>query len=83
MSEKVFAKGLYAKSKNEKAPAFVKGSLSIKVEDFITFLNEHKNDAGYVNLDLLENKTDPSKWNATSTILSLMLPRTKKIIHSK
>lgn len=65
MSEKVFAKGLYAKAKNEKAPAFVKGSLSIKVEDFITFLNEHKNDSGYVNLDLLENKTDPSKWNAT------------------
>jgi hypothetical protein len=65
MSEKVFAKGLYAKAKNEKAPAFVKGSLSIKVEDFITFLNEHKNDAGYVNLDLLENKTDPSKWSAT------------------
>jgi hypothetical protein len=65
MSEKVFAKGLYAKAKNEKAPAFVKGSLSIKVEDFITFLNEHKNEQGYVNLDLLENKTDPSKWNAT------------------
>ena len=65
MSEKVFAKGLYAKAKNEKAPAFVKGSLSIKVEDFITFLNQHKNDSGYVNLDLLENKTDPSKWNAT------------------
>lgn len=65
MSEKVFAKGLFAKAKNEKAPAFVKGSLSIKVEDFITFLNEHKNDSGYVNLDLLENKTDPSKWNAT------------------
>lgn len=65
MSEKVFAKGLFAKAKNEKAPAFVKGSLSIKVEDFIVFLNEHKNDSGYVNLDLLENKTDPSKWNAT------------------
>ena len=65
MSEKVFAKGLYAKAKKEKAPAFVKGSLSIKVEDFITFLNEHKNEQGYVNLDLLENKTDPSKWIAT------------------
>ena len=65
MSEKVFAKGLYAKAKNEKAPAFVKCRLSIKVEDFITFLNEHKNEQGYVNLDLLENKTDPTKWNAT------------------
>ena len=39
MSEKVFAKGLYAKAKNEKAPAFVKGSLSIKVEDFILEFN--------------------------------------------
>jgi len=65
MSEKVFAKGLFAKAKNEKAPAFVKGRLSFYVEDFITFLNEHKNEQGYVNLDLLENKTDPSKWSAT------------------
>jgi hypothetical protein len=64
MSEKVFAKGLYAKAKHEKAPAFVKGSLSIKVEDFITFLKENENESGYVTLDLLENKSDPMKWNA-------------------
>lgn len=65
MAEKVFAKGLFAKCKHENAPAFVKGSLSIKVEDFVQFLNDNVNESGYVTLDLLENKSDPMKWNAT------------------
>ena len=51
---KVYPKGLFINEPNEGAPDFVKGRMSIKVVDLVTFLNENKNEAGYVNLDLLQ-----------------------------
>ena len=64
MADKVLAIGFFGKAPRANAPAFVKGSVSVKVQDAIKFLQENENEAGYVNIDLLENKTDPSKWNA-------------------
>ncbi len=55
MAEKIFANGLMFKRPNEKAPDFVKGSLSIKTDEFIKFLNENSSD-GWVNLDLKESQ---------------------------
>jgi hypothetical protein len=54
MTDKIFASGLIFKMK-EKAPDYVKGSLSIKVDEFIDFLkaNESK---GWVNIDLKVSK---------------------------
>lgn len=54
--EKKYIKGFYGKKPNEKAPAFVLGNLSIKVDDAINFLQDNKNDKGYVNIDLLDGK---------------------------
>lgn len=51
---KVYPKGLFINEPNEGAPDFVKGRISIKVVDLVAFLNENKNEAGYVNLDLLQ-----------------------------
>ncbi len=48
-----FAQGIYFKRPAPTSPGFVKGKISIKVEDFVPFLEETKNSAGYVNLDLL------------------------------
>lgn len=48
--EKVFADGFIFK-RNEKAPEFVIGRLSIKVEDAISFLKQHQK-AGWTNLDI-------------------------------
>lgn len=62
-NEKILAKGLFATNRHSSAPAFVKGKLSIKVSEFKQFLDENENDAGYVNIDLLENIKDSSKWN--------------------
>lgn len=53
---KVYPKGFYIGEPNENAPDFVKGRISVKVEEFTAFLNEHANDKGYVNLDLLEGQ---------------------------
>lgn len=54
-NKKTIAKGFYV-SKRENAPGFVFGKISIKVEDAMAFLEEHVNEAGYVNIDMLWNK---------------------------
>ena len=51
--EEKFIKGLFL-NRRENAPDFVKGNVSIKVEDFINWLTENQNEKGYVNIDLLE-----------------------------
>ena len=45
-----FVNGLIFKMPQDTAPDFVKGSLSIKVEEMITFLSSKKTD--WVNIDL-------------------------------
>ena len=47
----VFADGFIFKRPREGAPEFVKGALSIKVDEAIAFLQKH-NSGGWVNLDL-------------------------------
>lgn len=56
----IFAEGFFFERPREGAPAFVKGRMSVQVEKAVTFLNSVKNEAGYVNLDLLASK-DGSK----------------------
>jgi len=57
MSEKKFAQGILFKRPNEKAPAFVKGNISVKVSEFVPFLQENQNN-DWVNLDLLVSKDE-------------------------
>lgn len=54
--ENKLARGFFFDRPSEKSPEFVKGRMSIKVEEAIPFLQESKNDKGYVNLDLLVSK---------------------------
>lgn len=54
MADKQFAKGFIFKRPRENAPAFVKGSMSIKVDEAIAFLKETGGE--WVNLDLLQSK---------------------------
>ena len=49
--EKIFASG-FSFSRNEKAPDWVVGRMSIKVDDAIAFLQEHKNEKGWVNVNV-------------------------------
>lgn len=56
MSDIVFADGLIVKMPSEKAPDFVMGKLSFKLEEFIPFLQANAKD-GWVNLDLLVGKS--------------------------
>lgn len=61
MADKTFAKGVIGKTKKDSQPEFVIGSLGIKSEEFVAFLNEHTNAQGWCNLDLLKQKADPTK----------------------
>lgn len=53
-TEKIFAKGFSFK-RNDKAPEFVIGSLSLKADDAIAFIKEHTKN-GWVNLDVKKSK---------------------------
>ena len=53
MTEKKFIKGLWFNLPHEKAPAFVKGSISISKESFMEWLKaEQPNEKGYIKIDL-------------------------------
>lgn len=53
--ERILAKGFYI-SRRDGVQPFVVGKLSINLEDAIPFLEEHANEAGYVNIDMLWNR---------------------------
>jgi hypothetical protein len=54
-TEKIFADGFSFKYPSDKAPQFVIGKLSVKVEDAKAFLDKHQ-DNGWVNLEIKEAK---------------------------
>lgn len=54
--ETIFANGFYFDKPREGAPDFVKGKLSMRVDDATTFLTTYRNSKGYVNCDLLKKK---------------------------
>jgi len=54
--EHIFTEGLMFKAPNDKAPEHIKGSLSIKVEEFKQFLDKNNNN-GWVNIDLKVGKS--------------------------
>jgi len=60
MSDPIFADGFILKAPHEKAPEWVKGSLSINVAEAIAFLEKNKDTKGWVNLDLKVGKSN--KW---------------------
>jgi len=53
--EKIFADGFSFK-RNENAPEFVVGRMSVKVEDAVVFMKSHAKN-GWVNLDIKLSKT--------------------------
>lgn len=52
----VFADGIVFTKKRDGAPDFVKGGVSVRVEQFYTWAKQHVNQNGFVNLDLLKSR---------------------------
>lgn len=61
METKEYAKGTFFDMPHENAPDFVVGRLSIKVDDFIEWIGDKVNNAGYINLDITQQKSNPLK----------------------
>ena len=55
MSDPVFADGIFFKQPRDGAPDFVKGSVSVKVDEALPFLQANQDD-GWVRLDLKESR---------------------------
>lgn len=56
MSDKIFGEGIFFNRPNPKAPTFVKGTVSLKMDQLAPFMVKHVNESGYVNLVLKESK---------------------------
>lgn len=59
MGETIFAQGMVVKQRDN-APAFVVCSLSIKVDEFIATLQQHRK-GEWVNIEILRGKTPPHR----------------------
>ena len=53
--EKIFADG-FAFKRNENAPDFVVGRVSIKIEDAVAFMRQHEKN-GWINLDVKQARS--------------------------
>lgn len=62
-NETVYVDGMIFNRKRDGAADFVLGGISIKVDDLVAFLQKHKKEDGWVNLDFLrgKDKEDGSK----------------------
>lgn len=50
-----FVDGMMFKKPREGAPDFIKGNISVKVDDFVKFAKAHANE-GWINIDLKKSK---------------------------
>ena len=60
--EKVFPRGLFVSAPRSSAPDFVKGRISIRVEDFISFLAERA-DQEWLRIDIKEGFKEDEEGN--------------------
>jgi len=56
MNTHIFADGFRFEKPKEGKPEFVKGRMSIQADKAIAFIEAHKNEKGWLNLDLLKSK---------------------------
>jgi len=56
MADTVFAQGMFIQERKPTTPQFVLGKFSFKADEFINTLNQHRNQAGYVNVTMMQSK---------------------------
>lgn len=71
--EKIYAKGAYAKQIEGKYGDILK--LSLKVEDFKQFIDQHKNEKGYVNLAIMSKREPDERGNTHNVMLDTWKPQ--------
>lgn len=61
-TEKIFIDGMRAEAPRQGAPSFVKGRISVRVDEFIAFAKLHQTESGWLNIDVKESQKGP--WYA-------------------
>lgn len=62
--ETIFIDGMFVEKPHPNAPKWIKLRISMKVIELVSFLKEHINEKGYVNIDINKSK-DGTKYYAT------------------
>ena len=60
-NKNIFVDGLRVSKPSKEAPDFVKLKFGAKVDELVKFLQEHKDDRGWVNFSLLKSKGTEEK----------------------
>ena len=55
-NDKIFVSGMRFEKPKEGLPDFIRGKISIKVDELIPFLEQNRNEKGWVNIDLKKSK---------------------------
>lgn len=74
----VFTEGIRFEKPKAGTPEWIKGKISVKVEDFYVWSKQHTNQNGFVNLDL--KKSDKLRKDGTPVGFYLQLNDWKKPI---
>lgn len=56
MNDKQFVNGLRFNTPRDRAPAWIKGHISVKVDDFIAYAQANQDQRGWLNIDVKESK---------------------------
>jgi hypothetical protein len=70
--QRIFANGLFVKTQPTSYGDIIK--LSVKVEDFITFLKDNQTENGWVSIDLLKKKVIDDKNRTHTPVLNNWVP---------
>ena len=62
--ENIFIDGMFVEKPHQNAPKWIKLRISVKAIELASFLKEHMNEKGYVNIDINKSK-DGTKYYAT------------------
>lgn len=63
----IFANGLRFIKPTEQTPEWIKGKVSVKVDEFVEFLKKYQNENGWVNIDLRKSKDGGKLYFALNT----------------
>jgi hypothetical protein len=59
--ETIFADGMFCK-RRDGAPEYVIANISFNVDKFVAFLNQHKDESGWVNTDVMMARSGQSMY---------------------
>lgn len=80
MDKYIFADGLGFEKPNEKVAKFITTKMSVNVDKFIKFLQDNKNERGFVNIDVRYSEQKDKHYATLNTFNSNLTAKDRKEI---